>query len=121
MGQQLVGRKVLIGSDDSSFAFRLRDALSAAGADVLYPTSTIEDTLDILMSSSPIDAALLSLLLQGEATFVAAQNLVRRRIPFAFLVGQNAPDVPDEFQEIVQVERSGNLSNMVGVVQTLVV
>ncbi|MER8439991.1 hypothetical protein NKH36_12395 [Mesorhizobium sp. M1312] len=122
MGQQkLVGRRILISADDSAFAFRLSDALGAAGADVIYPANTIEDSLDIIMSSSRIDAAILSLSLQGEVTFVAAENLVRRRIPFAFLMGQNAPDIPEEFKDIVQLVTSGNLSNMVGLVQTLII
>ncbi|MER8396202.1 hypothetical protein NKH10_31005 [Mesorhizobium sp. M1340] len=122
MGQQkLVGRRILIGSDDSAFAFRLSDALGAAGAEVIYPANTIEDILDMIMSSSRIDAAILGLSVQGEVTFVAAENLARRQIPFAFLIGQNAPDIPEEFEDIVQLETSGNLSNMVGLLQTLII
>ncbi|BAV52832.1 Chemotaxis protein CheY (plasmid) [Mesorhizobium loti] len=95
---------ILIALDDFALAFALREAFVQVGADVIYPVNTIEDTLDIIMSSAPIDGAILGVNLQGEATFVAAEHLARRKIPFIFLVGHNMSDIPAKFDPIKRLE-----------------
>lgn len=73
---------ILIAEDNYTLASDLRDAFIKGGANVIHPSNTVEDTLDVIMSSSSIDGAVLSVNLQGEATFAAAEHLVRRQIPF---------------------------------------
>lgn len=90
--------------DDFSAALAAHEAFVHAGADVLYPVNSIEDTLDTIMSSALIDGAILAVSLQGEATFVAARHLVRRQIPFIFVVGHTTPEIPHEFNEIERIE-----------------
>ncbi|RAZ72956.1 response regulator [Mesorhizobium atlanticum] len=109
--QKLLGRYILIAEDNNSVAVSLGEAFGAQGAKVLYPFATIEDVLDLIMSSQPIDAAVLSLTLQGEETFVAAENLVRRHIPFVFLKGHNAPEIPGHFEGVGRFDKSGNLAD----------
>ncbi|MER8427906.1 response regulator [Mesorhizobium sp. M1403] len=106
---------ILIATDDFALAFDLQDAFVEAGANVIYPVDTIEDTLDMIMSSVSIDGAVLGVNLQGEATFAAAEHLVRRQIPFVFLVGRNTSDLPDHFGHINRCEEPivpADLSNM---------
>ncbi|MER9202311.1 response regulator [Mesorhizobium sp. M0933] len=101
-GPSLKNRSILIATDNFALAFKMKDALE--GANVIYPVNTIEDALDLIMSSAVINCALLGVNLQGEATFVAADHLMRRQIPFVFLVGHNASDIPDHYGHIDRYE-----------------
>lgn len=73
-GPKLRNCSILIAEDDYTFVFGLRDAFVKADANVIHPTDIIEDTLDVIMSSSSIDGAVLSVNLQGEATFAASRT-----------------------------------------------
>ncbi|GLR45294.1 hypothetical protein GCM10007880_58110 [Mesorhizobium amorphae] len=102
---QLRNRNIFIAEDEYSFACELAKTLAMAGARVIRPVDAIEDTLDFIMSSALIDGAILSVNLQGEATFVAAEHLLRRRIPFIFVVGFNSSTIPEELKDIPSFEK----------------
>ncbi|MGX5851161.1 hypothetical protein ACWGTO_29300 [Mesorhizobium sp. PL10] len=118
--QKLLGREILIAEDDSKVASGPKDALSAEGAKIVCPWDTIEDLLDTVMSSRSIDGAVLSLSLQGENTFVAAENLARRHVPFVFLEGRNAPEVPDHFNGVAVLEKDSDAAVIVQHLATIV-
>ncbi|MCV3211894.1 response regulator [Mesorhizobium sp. YC-39] len=101
---------ILIAEDDYTLASDLRDAFVKVGASVIHPSYTIEDTLDVIMSSSPIDGAILSVNLQGEATFVAAEHLLRRQIPFLFLESLNSSDIPPSCRTVDRFKKSIDVS-----------
>ncbi|MGX5804425.1 hypothetical protein ACWGS9_24715 [Bradyrhizobium sp. Arg314] len=119
--QKLPGREILIADDDSTVASCLKQALGAEGAKIVCPWDSIEDLLDMVMSSRPIDGAVLSLSLHGEETFVAAENLARRHIPFVFLKGSNAPEVPDHFEGATVLEKSCDAADIVQHMKTIIV
>ncbi|MER8831170.1 response regulator [Mesorhizobium sp. M0938] len=108
---------ILIAEDDYTLASDLRDAFVKVSASVIHLSYTIEDTLDVIMSSSPIDGAVLSVNLQGEATFVAAEHLLRRQIPFLFLESLNSSDIPPSFRTVDRFRKSidvGHLTKALG-------
>lgn len=110
---------IFIAEDNFRLAFDLKNAFVTEGATVSYPADTIEDTLDVIMSSFPIDGAVLSVNLQGEPTFSAAEHLVRRQIPFLFLVSLNSPDIPDSFKDIARMEKPVDIGHLVKVMAEL--
>ncbi|MER8401444.1 response regulator [Mesorhizobium sp. M1348] len=110
---------IFIAEDDYRLASDLRDAFVKVGANVIHPCDTIEDTLDVIMSSSSIDGAVLSVNLQGEATFAAAEHLVRRQIPFVFLTCLNSSDCPDSLKGIDRFEKSVDIGYLIEVMGSL--
>lgn len=119
-GPKLRDYSILIAEDDYTFALELRDAFVTEGAKVIHPPDTIEDTLDVIMSSSSIDGAVLSVNLQGEATFAAAEHLVRRQIPFVFLESLSSSDIPDSFKGIDRFKKSIDIAHLIEVMEALV-
>ncbi|MER9120962.1 response regulator [Mesorhizobium sp. M0954] len=119
-GHALLNSSIFIGEDDFSLASELRDAFVKAGATVNYPADTIEDALDVIMSSAVIDAAVLNVNLQGEATFAAAEHLQRRQIPFVFLQGFNASNIPETFRNTARFEKPVDVDRMTEVMEALV-
>ncbi|WP_192258115.1 response regulator [Mesorhizobium caraganae] len=111
---------IFVGEDDFALATELRYAFVRAGATVNYPADTIEDALDVIMSSAAIDGAVLSVNLQGEATFAAAEHLQRRQIPFVFLAGFNASNIPERFRNTARVEKPVDVDRLTGVMEALV-
>ncbi|WP_143747850.1 response regulator [Mesorhizobium temperatum] len=103
-----------------TLAFDLSDALVKEGANFIQPADTIEDTLDVIMSSSSIDGAVLGVNLQGEVTFAAAEHLVRRQIPFVFLVGHNSSDIPDSFKNVDRCEKPLDIAHLIEVIDSLI-
>ncbi|OHV59548.1 hypothetical protein LCM4576_33220 [Mesorhizobium sp. LCM 4576] len=112
-GQALHKSRILIAEDDYRLSLRISVALNDIGANCIYPADTIEDALDHVMSSSRIDAAVISVSLQGETTFAAAEHLVRRKIPFVFLTHLETYAIPQEFDGVERFEKPIDIDRLV--------
>ncbi|MEI9415706.1 response regulator [Mesorhizobium sp. Cs1321R2N1] len=112
--------RIFIGEDDFALGSELQRAFIKAGATVYYPADTIEDALDVIMSSAAIDGAVLNVNLQGEATFAAAEHLERRQIPFVFLAGFNASNIPESFRNTARFEKPVDVDRLTRVMEALV-
>src|SRR5258706_13818072 len=104
MAHQLAGKRVLRVEDEQLLAELLADAMAAEGAEVIEPVATVNAALDVI-ANTPLDGVTLDLKLAGEMTFRVADVLAVRNIPFVFLTGYGAADVPARHANITRVEK----------------
>jgi DNA-binding response OmpR family regulator len=104
MTQKLVGKRVLIVEDEQMLAEYLADAMAAEGAEVIGPVATVNAALDVI-ANTPLDGVTLDLKLAGEMTFQVSDALAARNVPFIFLTGYGAADVPARHANVTRVEK----------------
>jgi DNA-binding response OmpR family regulator len=104
MTQRLAGKRILIVEDEHLFADYLVDAMTAEGAEVIQTAATVDAALDIIENTF-LDGVTLDLKLKGEMTLPVADTLAARNIPFIFLTGYGAADVPARHAKVTRVEK----------------
>lgn len=82
----LVGRRVLLVEDEALVAIMMRDMLTDLGFSVVGPVGD-RTTAIAAARQADIDGAVLDLNLRGETTYLVADELNARGIPFIFLTG----------------------------------
>jgi DNA-binding response OmpR family regulator len=117
--QELDGRQILVVEDEYLIADDIREALSAAGADVLGPFPTVRAAAALLGSDAGIDAAVLDINLRGDPVFEIADALIARGTPFLFATGYDRCAIPDRFGEIVRLEKPLNVREIVATLHPL--
>jgi CheY-like chemotaxis protein len=91
----LHGRKVLVVEDEMMISMLIEDMLDELGCRLVGPATKVQRALE-LIGKETIEVALLDVNLNGEATYVVADELQRRRVPFVFATGYGAAGVPKE-------------------------
>ena len=104
MAQGLAGKHVMISEDEHLFAEYLADAMTAEGAEVIDLAGTVKAALDVI-ANTRLDGVTLDLKLADEMTFQVADALAARNIPFVFLTGYGAGDVPARHANVRRVEK----------------
>lgn len=88
--------RVLVVEDEPFIALDLEDALAFLSCDIVGPFADIGSALSI--DPVTVDFALLDIHVTDGLIFPLAARLAERNIPFAFLSGDNANDLPDEWK-----------------------
>jgi DNA-binding response OmpR family regulator len=104
MTQRLAGKRILIVEDEQMLIDYLADGMVAEGAEVIEPVATVNAALDVI-ANTPLDGVTLDLKLAGEMTFGIADVLAARNIPFVFLTGYGAAEVPARHAKVTRVEK----------------
>jgi DNA-binding LytR/AlgR family response regulator len=104
MTNHLSGKRVLIIEDEPLIAEHLAYQMSAEGAEVIGPVANVDAALE-LISHTRLDGATLDIKLMGNKTFEVADVLVARDIPFVFLTGYGAHDVPARHANVSRIEK----------------
>jgi DNA-binding LytR/AlgR family response regulator len=80
--------------------------LEEAGAEVIGPSGSIKDAMELLQSHTDgLDGAVLDINVRGERVFPVADVLARRRIPFVFTTGYDAMAVPEPYSSVRRFEK----------------
>ncbi len=82
----LSGKRVLVVEDEMLVAMQIEDMLSDLGCTSITSAATIETALDFIAANT-FDLAMLDVNLDGTRSFVIAEALSEREIPFAFATG----------------------------------
>jgi DNA-binding response OmpR family regulator len=104
MTNQLAGKRILIVEDEQMIAEYLAYEMNAEGAEVIGPVASINAALDVIANTG-LDAVTLDIKLIGEKAFPVADVLSARNIPFVFLTGYGANDVPARHANVSRVEK----------------
>ena len=110
--KSLSGRKVLIVEDEYFIADDLVHQVTAAGADIVGPASTI-DSAFALLAASPVDLAILDINLKGDIDFSLADELSRRNIPFVFATGYDATMIPAQHAKRPRWQKPFDVADLV--------
>ena len=90
--------RILIVEDEWLISANLADLLTDWGCEVLGPAAGTRDALALLERELP-HCALLDVTLGSEKSFPVADVLAGKGIPFVFLTGYQAADLPERFAE----------------------
>lgn len=101
----LSGRRVLVVEDEYFQADDMAHLLRALGAEVVGPVSEMEDALELLDTGRPVALAVLDINLKGEMIYPAADKLRSRAIPFIFTSGYDRGPIPDQYRDILLLEK----------------
>lgn len=92
-------RRILVVEDDWLIATDHTDILEEIGYQVLGPVSSVSATLQMI-DGLHIDAAVLDLNLNGQASYPIAELLILKGVPFLFVSGYSVHDLRKEFAEV---------------------
>jgi CheY-like chemotaxis protein len=95
---KLSGQRVLIVEDEYFIAGDLTEELVAAGAEIAGPAASAAEALP-LIDARQVNLAVLDINLKGEMSFVIADALAARGIPFIFATGYDHKSVPARFAD----------------------
>lgn len=105
MDDFLTNRRILVAEDEYLIADDLRDALCAAGAEVLGPFSAVADVMEFINTDAAIDAAVLDINMRGDMIFPVADALRARGVPFVFATGYDEWSLPERFSDATRLEK----------------
>ena len=98
-GRDVVPKRVLVVEDEAMVAMLVEDILVDLGCAVAAVASTAAEA-EAFARSAAFDTALLDVNLgQGETSFEAAEILIARRLPFAFLTGYGLAGVRPDLRD----------------------
>lgn len=86
------GRRILVVEDEALLAAELVQLLEAMGHDAVGPATTVEEALRLAAAETHLDAAVLDVNLGGRPSWLIADVLKARGIPFVFATGYGDAD-----------------------------
>ena len=91
------GLQILVVEDEFLLALEVEAALIGFGCSVVGPYAKLGKALDAARCTE-LDGAVLDINLNGEMVYPLAELLDTRGIPFVFLTGYVASDIPERFR-----------------------
>ncbi len=101
----LEGRWIFIVEDDCVTAMDLAETLTAAGAQIIGPATTLARAFELLRRRPQVDIALLDVEMEGEFVFGIADELVKRAVPIVFTTGYERSEIPPRFHAVRHCEK----------------
>jgi DNA-binding response OmpR family regulator len=88
--------RILVVDDEPLVSMLVEDWLVELGCEVVGPARSVQQGLDIA-GSADLDGAILDVNLGGKNSFLVAETLKRRGVPFAFTTGDGSIDAKAGF------------------------
>ena len=88
--------RILVVDDEPLVSMLVEDWLVELGCEVVGPARSVQQGLDIA-GSAYLDGAILDVNLGGKNSFLVAETLKRRGVPFAFTTGDGSIDAKAGF------------------------
>lgn len=106
--RELSNRHVLVVEDEYFIADDIARALEESGADVVGPTGNIDQAMQLLNAVERIDAAVLDINIHGRTTYVIADVLRHRGVPFVFATGYDEGHLPPQYSDVPRCSKPLN-------------
>jgi two-component sensor histidine kinase len=117
---RLAEASVLIVEDETLLALELDDVFNSVGSNVIGPFSNLSQATQAVRNRV-IDVAILDTNLNGEMVYPLAEELGARGIPFLFLTGYDASNLPDRFRAVSRVAKPFSRGELLQQVQTAMI
>ena len=104
MSSSLSGCRVLVVEDEMMVVWVLEDALSEWGCTVVGPIARVGKALATL-DAEAVDMAVLDISLNGEKSYLVADALEARGVPFVFLTGYSRESLPSGYQTCPMLQK----------------
>lgn len=115
----LKGVRVLIVEDEFLVAIMLEQELQAHGCVTLGPYPTLAEARAATRREQ-FDLAILDVNLNGEMVYAVADELAERNIPFLFVSGYLATDLPARFRSAPRISKPHEPQRLISEIQRLV-
>jgi len=96
--------RILIAEDEFLVGVHLEEDLRSAGCSIVGPFSSLETAMRAARRER-FDLAVLDINLNGTMVYPLADELSARGIPFIFLSGYIAADLPERFRQARQIAK----------------
>ncbi len=93
----LEGLQILLVEDEFLVALEVEAALQCMGCSIVGPVAKLAKALEAARSAQ-LDGAVLDVNLNGEMVYPLAEMLAAESIPFVFITGYTAADLPERFR-----------------------
>jgi CheY-like chemotaxis protein len=114
----LAGKRILVVEDEYMIAVLLEDLLAELECVVAGVAGRPKEALE-LINSTPLDAAVLDVNLDGADSFGIAAALADRRIPFIFATGYGGSRQTPEFSNCPVIQKPYRLDELSGALRQL--
>lgn len=101
----LCGARLLVVEDDYLIASDLAWTLENRGVEVVGPAGSVADALALIKAGDGLDGAVLDVDLGHERSYLIADALIARGVPFVFATGYDAWVVPDAYAGVPRCEK----------------
>lgn len=91
-------KRILVVEDEMLVAWALEDMLIFLGCEIVGPAVSVNQALS-LFRSEMFDAASLDINLNGQKSFIVADEMIKRDAPFFFSTGFNTDSIPDSYKQ----------------------
>lgn len=105
----LSGRHILLVEDDYFAAEDLATALNRAGARVVGPAANVDQALDLIARSGPLDGAVVDINLGGAMSYDVVDRLRAQGVPVVFASGYDRRVIAAAYRDIPLCEKPVNL------------
>ncbi|HUE63549.1 MAG TPA: response regulator [Rhizomicrobium sp.] len=111
-------KRLLLVEDEFLLSAVLSADLQTAGYDVLGPFATVTEAMHAVQAES-FDGAILDINLRGELVYPLAEELARHGIPFLFLSGYEASNMPVPFRGHARLSKPADPAVLTHAVRTM--
>jgi len=101
----MTGFRLLVVEDEYFLATEVADELSAAGAVVVGPVGSVDDTLGLIGEFDTLDGAVLDVNLRGKMIFPVADELIKRNVQCIFVTGYDQSVIPERFATVKRCQK----------------
>ena len=115
---RLDGLRILLVEDEFLVSLALEDDLKTRGADVVGPFNDLISALSAAQTER-FDLAVLDVNLGGTMVYPLAEDLMRRGLPFLFLSGYSAADMPARFVDVPRIAKPADIGRLVTAIRSL--
>ncbi len=112
------GLRILVVEDEFLLACTLEEDLRALGAVVIGPCCSLSDAATATRRET-FDVAVLDINLNGTMVYPLAEELSERGIPFLFLTGYGALDLPEEFRGLPRLSKPYNATSLAAEIERI--
>jgi CheY-like chemotaxis protein len=116
----LTGRRILLVEDDYMLARALVSLLETWKVTILGPVATTERALALLGQTDQVDFAVIDVNLRGETSYMLADALIARNVPYVFMTGYGASSIPERYREAAILQKPFKAAKLVEALQSLI-
>lgn len=103
-GASLKGLRILLVEDEFLVALEVEDTLQDWGCTVLGPFAKLSKAIEAARGAE-LDGAILDINLNGEMVYPLADDLASKNVPFVFLTGYTAADIPENYRGFPRLQK----------------
>jgi CheY-like chemotaxis protein len=98
-------KRILLVEDEFLVAEEMREEVGDLGHDVIGPIASIEEAVEAIRAHPDIAGALVDINLNGVWAYPVADELMERKIPFAFTTGYDDAAIAAEYRDVPRINK----------------